>query len=205
MAVAVPSGRSPIRHGVGRLVACAVETTTAGDAVRQVNFTIGNDPYLLEHISELLADTGRPFHLDAVDHGWRYHIAYSDHPPGPPVDAHLLTDRSHLAAALRAHLALTRTALDDLPAALTYAASGHLGFPHLDTLTGDGILTGDEPDLWRLIAHGTPNPQIAHTLGYSPRTLQRLLPAFYRLIDATDKPHATRLCSRAVAYPRTGD
>ncbi len=76
--------------------------------------------------------------------------------------------------------------------------TGHLGFPHLHTLTTAGLLTPDETNLWRLIAHGTPNHRIAATLGHSPRTLSRRLPAFYQPIGATDKPHATRLCSRAL-------
>jgi len=171
--------------------------------VRQVNLTIGNDPYLLEHVTQLVTRTGRPFQLDDTDHGWRYHIAYPDHPPGPNVDVVLLTTRHHLAPALQAHLALTTSTLDHLDAALTYAASGHLGFPHLDTLTTAGILTADEPDLWQLIAQATPNHRIAHTLGYSTRTLHRILPTFYQLIGATNKPHAALLCSRAVPHRQT--
>lgn len=127
--------------------------------MRQVNLTIGNDPYLLEHVTQLVTHTGRPFRLDDTDHGWRYHIAYPDHPPGPNVDVVLLTTA--------------------------------------------GILTGDEPDLWQLIAQATPNHRIAHTLGYSTRTLHRILPSFYQLIGATNKPHATLLCSRAVPYRQT--
>jgi len=165
--------------------------------VRQVHLTIGPDPYLHTQVTDTLTTCGWPFHHTDTDHGTRYTIT-THHPPGPDIDVVLLTHRHLLAAALHAHLALTRTAIDHLPAALDYAATGHLGFPHLHTLTTAGLLTPDETNLWRLIAHGTPNHRIAATLGHSPRTLSRRLPAFYQPIGATTKPHATRLCSRAL-------
>ncbi|HHC08171.1 MAG TPA: hypothetical protein ENK55_05595 [Actinobacteria bacterium] len=166
--------------------------------MRLVHLTIGSDPYLCEYVDETLGAGGRSFEITDTPHGRFYHLAYPDLLPGPDIAVVVLTARRLLAPALRADLALTTASLRQLVTAVDYAAYGHLGFPRLDMLITAGILAGDEPELWRLVATGTPNPRIARLLGYSPRTLQRRLPGFYRLLGASSKGHASRLCSRAV-------